>query len=476
MSNWKVGPGGRLYHPTTGAYVGQLDLNGNEQMVLGITTTSDQGGGFPTAGGKMLNGPNLYSRPEIHRCTDANYSTVDNSVLLQTFTVAMSLTEQFDAIQIGYPHLGSTVGTRGIVGLKALIAGTDDAGDGSLSAATASGRKFVTPWRGGVENNSVTAQGWRAVTWGGAASVDIPDAGDKNISIAWSDMIPCGGIEDKNRAGSYPLLVRLYPGAGYYTKCERAGLSSPAKAYADSGIASILYARKSGGDVVTTPADWSNATTTIAISDIGIPLIIRGYSRRRVRSIMTIGDSRFANVHEDYANFGYRSCSFLIEKALRESGINALRVECCMSAQTTSTYQTRALQYLEKIHPDVAVYLVCSINDGQPTPDLIAPMRARTLEFLDACARIGTMPILVSAFPSVNSGSTVGASGVAALNDIDSWTRSLGFPSISPIQLYGDLTTGAWQSGWNYDVYHMNNAGYLDLSARIAALAAQYLL
>jgi len=34
MSNWKVGAGGRLYHPTTGAYVGQLDDNGNEQMVL----------------------------------------------------------------------------------------------------------------------------------------------------------------------------------------------------------------------------------------------------------------------------------------------------------------------------------------------------------------------------------------------------------------------------------------------------------
>ena len=34
MSNWKVGAGGRLYHPTTGAYVGQLDDNGNEQMVV----------------------------------------------------------------------------------------------------------------------------------------------------------------------------------------------------------------------------------------------------------------------------------------------------------------------------------------------------------------------------------------------------------------------------------------------------------
>jgi len=42
MSNWKVGPGGRLYHPTTGAYVGQLDDNGNEQMVV-TAIPSDQG-------------------------------------------------------------------------------------------------------------------------------------------------------------------------------------------------------------------------------------------------------------------------------------------------------------------------------------------------------------------------------------------------------------------------------------------------
>jgi len=42
MSNWKVGPGGRLYHPTTGAYVGQLDDNGNEQFVLSAFP-SDQG-------------------------------------------------------------------------------------------------------------------------------------------------------------------------------------------------------------------------------------------------------------------------------------------------------------------------------------------------------------------------------------------------------------------------------------------------
>jgi len=57
MSNWKVGPGGRLYHPTTGAYVGQLDLNGNEQMVLGITTTSDQVNALGVAGVVKVSGP-----------------------------------------------------------------------------------------------------------------------------------------------------------------------------------------------------------------------------------------------------------------------------------------------------------------------------------------------------------------------------------------------------------------------------------
>lgn len=50
MSNWKVGPGGRLYHPTTGAYVGQLDENGNEQMVLTATPSS---GGVGVSGGSQ---------------------------------------------------------------------------------------------------------------------------------------------------------------------------------------------------------------------------------------------------------------------------------------------------------------------------------------------------------------------------------------------------------------------------------------
>ncbi len=40
MSTLKVGPAGQLYDPVTGAYVGHLDENGNEQMVLTATPSS----------------------------------------------------------------------------------------------------------------------------------------------------------------------------------------------------------------------------------------------------------------------------------------------------------------------------------------------------------------------------------------------------------------------------------------------------
>lgn len=72
MSNWKVGPGGRLYHPTTGAYVGQLDDNGNEQMVVSS---------FPSDGGL---GKSPIAIP------GTGYLSVDDLLPSQAGTVAWS--------------------------------------------------------------------------------------------------------------------------------------------------------------------------------------------------------------------------------------------------------------------------------------------------------------------------------------------------------------------------------------------------
>ena len=67
MSNWKVGPGGRLYHPTTGAYVGQLDDNGNEQMVVTA---------LPSAQGVRLSSPLPEARLSYDRAPAEDVPTV----------------------------------------------------------------------------------------------------------------------------------------------------------------------------------------------------------------------------------------------------------------------------------------------------------------------------------------------------------------------------------------------------------------
>lgn len=128
-------------------------------QALGVTQ-SDQGVvGFPTVGGKTLHGPTLYRRPIVSRCFASSYATVDNSSNLATYVQAIALPCKFDALQIGYVHLG---GAGAVTGLKALVAGTDDIGDMTLTNTTG-GKKFVTPRRGGVEKNTMTQDGWQAV-------------------------------------------------------------------------------------------------------------------------------------------------------------------------------------------------------------------------------------------------------------------------------------------------------------------------
>ena len=88
MSNWKVGPGGRLYHPTTGAYVGQLDDNGNEQMVVSA---------FPSESGGMV-------ITTLLRLTDAEYAAIS---VKSTSTIYLTNT---GSLYVGDVSIGGGVG------------------------------------------------------------------------------------------------------------------------------------------------------------------------------------------------------------------------------------------------------------------------------------------------------------------------------------------------------------------------------
>lgn len=94
MSNWKVGPGGRLYHPTTGAYVGQLDDNGNEQLVVSAFP-SDGGIGFSVALDQRSVWDRAVRRIEALRdTTGVKFAILGDSILANPGTYAETQTIQ----------------------------------------------------------------------------------------------------------------------------------------------------------------------------------------------------------------------------------------------------------------------------------------------------------------------------------------------------------------------------------------------
>ncbi|OQA30313.1 MAG: hypothetical protein BWY57_02918 [Betaproteobacteria bacterium ADurb.Bin341] len=101
MSNWKVGPGGRLYHPTTGAYVGQLDDNGNEQMVVSSAFPSDQGVG--NVAGVVAASPLGDFRPSLlaSLVSGATYGQAGNTVTV--IATAHGLPTNRDGYRIFWP-------------------------------------------------------------------------------------------------------------------------------------------------------------------------------------------------------------------------------------------------------------------------------------------------------------------------------------------------------------------------------------
>lgn len=82
MSNWKVGPAGQLYDPKTGAYVGQLDANGVERMVVSSTSS----------GSGMVISDGTKAGPVAGEAGGLTYDTAGRVATYQAFGVTWTLT------------------------------------------------------------------------------------------------------------------------------------------------------------------------------------------------------------------------------------------------------------------------------------------------------------------------------------------------------------------------------------------------
>lgn len=444
----------------------------NKRIPLEVVTSGDEGiGNYPTAGTKVTRGPSPL-RPVHYSCFASSLSNVDNSGSLANYLQAIMLPVKFQAIRIGYPHMG---GNGALSGLKMLLAATDDIGDLSYTN-TVNCKKFITPMRSGVENNAVQADGWQAVTWSGASAATAQDLGTDMMDVAWTDIIPVSALplasDPTGRfAGYYPLLARVYPGAGYFTRSSYIGFSDPTKFLAECGPQVVLGASKGGGDFVTTPASWNQAGTPAFSDSAVLPMIVEAYCEGRAPSVMIVGDSRFASASPtESGTNAYRTLSTKVEQVAVADGVPLKLMRCCQGQKSSSIYFQRASKILAgAVQPNVSIYLGYSINEGSPTAATLSAAKARVLQHVDQCVKQGIIPLIVSIFPA-----GTGITNLSGAVAFDAFCAGLGFPCVSPLKIYGDVNGGWANAADHSDSDHMSPAGYSDLAARIYALLKSY--
>ncbi|MGB3727476.1 MAG: SGNH/GDSL hydrolase family protein [Glaciecola sp.] len=392
---------------------------------------------------------------------------VDNSVNLATYTMLMMVPVEYDAIRIGWFHAG---GGGNLSNLNMVVASTDNIGDLTYTNTDAA-KKFITPEKDGVEYNSISTNGWRGVTWGGAGKLNITDPADGNYKIEYSDLISLNSVPHANNlySGFRAVLVRVFPGDGVFSRGSFAGFSDPSKFLSECGDSIVLGATRGGGDHVANLAGWERAFTPSFSDSSVMPMMVEALSMTSNKvSVLFAGDSRFASasITATSENRAYQTLQWKSQQAMIDLGLNAGYLSCSKGGRTTDEYFSVAVEMLKSANPSHAVYLAYSSNDGAPTVERMANSRFKMLQFIALCKEKSIQPLILTSFPT-STGYT--NDELSLLSDLDSYVASYGARYISPLKEYG-TANGDWKSGFNEDANHMTDAGYNDLAEKIARL------
>jgi hypothetical protein len=369
-------------------------------------------------------------------------------------------------VRVIYAHAGGGAGVAANV--SAVVACSDDLGTGGYGAAD-SDWYFMVPYRGGARKNTVSDEGWQAVTWGGAASTGCADDVFQRTRFVESDYIPLNPIEDVRHPGWYGILCRIYTGDGARTRGGYSNMLTAAYAAARGAAAEYCVNRASTGpDFIGNPEYWDETVARVAQDWEVAPIALRVYGQAgAVQTVLLSGDSRFhisteTASTEQYANFG-----FYLENAARAAGRKLHRACAGGSGVLSKHYAENASRLLDIARPDIVAHVVYSANDGLPTAAVMEFCKGRALKIADEAKRRGGLVLLVTSYPNVGGFS---APQMALLQALDVWAATVsGVTVFSPLAIYGN-SSGDYLAGMGSSGPHMSQAAYQDMAARVLAL------
>ncbi|KQY83661.1 SGNH/GDSL hydrolase family protein [Pelomonas sp. Root1444] len=269
-----------------------------------------------------------------------------------------ALATAFDSVRIGIPNMH----TAAVAGVKVIFGVSNTLGTYSAAPAANSSTGTTSASPAPTETVSSTGGVWRSATFGGQSSGTLAaaiDAANNYPSYTWTDWCQVASV-DRTDGGTYPVLdLRIFiPVAGANISLGYTGASNTA--YAAFGREDLI----TGGrvcrvwnqdvDGVTTPANFTTATTTPTV----IPVILQFTSRTTGRTLMVVADS----IGEASTGPTYLLNGFALKAALASS----VPTEVCaqgFGGATSIQATNRAFGVIDEVRPSHILATAASVNN-----------------------------------------------------------------------------------------------------------------
>ena len=309
--------------------------------------------------------------------SSATYNqTTGLSSLAGSYGIKLEAESDFDAVKIVWVNRAGNA----INNCTALVGVSE-------TAATDTNNNISQPIIGGTAYGQLapagSINGWRSVTWAGAASVNIA-SGASAAQYAVSDWIPLSSIA-RTDGGTRPLLMirSQHDGSvdGNFAFLNTAHCASNRTSSAANRGRIVQTCGLTTG--VSVPSN----TGTLSNNAFEIFPIFR--YRKPSLSVMVAGDSTEQNdalVSATLTSWGWRGCA---DASSTGRPVGYLNFGC--ASKTSAEYWSRAQEAITAgVVPDVLVISPASVNDGYSNLDrTFETARSRALEIIEYCRTKG---------------------------------------------------------------------------------------